>query len=152
MCGQVGVRAGQALPEKVKIVEVGPRDGLQNEKVTLFFKEKYAFSQQTSQSSVKTAPAEQVHSSRVVSLFFSGPHLLALLLSPSDNRSDRDKNPPDRPAVSLGAAGHRGHQLRIPEMGSAGGFLLPEQVTRTVLTHLHSDVRVFDCRWQTRWR
>ena len=32
---QVGVRAGQALPEKVKIVEVGPRDGLQNEKVTL---------------------------------------------------------------------------------------------------------------------
>ncbi|XP_044023890.1 hydroxymethylglutaryl-CoA lyase, mitochondrial isoform X1 [Siniperca chuatsi] len=27
-----GVRAGQALPEKVKIVEVGPRDGLQNEK------------------------------------------------------------------------------------------------------------------------
>nr|XP_061798805.1 hydroxymethylglutaryl-CoA lyase, mitochondrial-like isoform X1 [Nerophis lumbriciformis] len=27
-----GVRAGQPLPEKVKIVEVGPRDGLQNEK------------------------------------------------------------------------------------------------------------------------
>ncbi|KAL6105778.1 hmgcl [Pungitius sinensis] len=27
-----GVRAGRALPEKVKIVEVGPRDGLQNEK------------------------------------------------------------------------------------------------------------------------
>ena len=35
---QVGVRAGQALPERVKIVEVGPRDGLQNEKVTLFIK------------------------------------------------------------------------------------------------------------------
>ncbi|KAG7226273.1 hypothetical protein INR49_003024 [Caranx melampygus] len=29
---KAGVRAGQALPEKVKIVEVGPRDGLQNEK------------------------------------------------------------------------------------------------------------------------
>ncbi|XP_072221660.1 hydroxymethylglutaryl-CoA lyase, mitochondrial [Leuresthes tenuis] len=28
----VGVRGGGALPEKVKIVEVGPRDGLQNEK------------------------------------------------------------------------------------------------------------------------
>ncbi|KAK7904827.1 hypothetical protein WMY93_017434 [Mugilogobius chulae] len=28
----VGVRSCQALPEKVKIVEVGPRDGLQNEK------------------------------------------------------------------------------------------------------------------------
>ncbi|CAI5695259.1 unnamed protein product [Oreochromis niloticus] len=27
-----GIRAGQALPGKVKIVEVGPRDGLQNEK------------------------------------------------------------------------------------------------------------------------
>uniref|UniRef100_A0A4W5MPD7 Pyruvate carboxyltransferase domain-containing protein n=1 Tax=Hucho hucho TaxID=62062 RepID=A0A4W5MPD7_9TELE len=25
--------AGKALPERVKIVEVGPRDGLQNEKV-----------------------------------------------------------------------------------------------------------------------
>eukprot|EP00064_Thunnus_orientalis_P007748 superscaffoldBa00000877_g7770 len=30
---KAGLRAGQALPEKVKIVEVGPRDGLQNEKV-----------------------------------------------------------------------------------------------------------------------
>uniref|UniRef100_A0A3Q3MAV7 hydroxymethylglutaryl-CoA lyase n=1 Tax=Labrus bergylta TaxID=56723 RepID=A0A3Q3MAV7_9LABR len=29
---KAGARAGQALPEKVKIVEVGPRDGLQNEK------------------------------------------------------------------------------------------------------------------------
>ncbi|CAN9502305.1 unnamed protein product [Ophioblennius macclurei] len=28
----VGVRASQVLPQKVKIVEVGPRDGLQNEK------------------------------------------------------------------------------------------------------------------------
>lgn len=30
---QAGLKVGQALPEKVKIVEVGPRDGLQNEKV-----------------------------------------------------------------------------------------------------------------------
>lgn len=29
------MRAGHALPEKVKIVEVGPRDGLQNEKVNI---------------------------------------------------------------------------------------------------------------------
>ncbi|KAM9433514.1 hydroxymethylglutaryl-CoA lyase, mitochondrial [Salvelinus alpinus] len=29
---QVGASAGKALPERVKIVEVGPRDGLQNEK------------------------------------------------------------------------------------------------------------------------
>ncbi|XP_061652087.1 hydroxymethylglutaryl-CoA lyase, mitochondrial [Phyllopteryx taeniolatus] len=29
---KVGMRAGQTLPERVKIVEVGPRDGLQNEK------------------------------------------------------------------------------------------------------------------------
>lgn len=33
---QAGLKVSQALPEKVKIVEVGPRDGLQNEKVTLF--------------------------------------------------------------------------------------------------------------------
>lgn len=32
---KAGLKVGQALPEKVKIVEVGPRDGLQNEKVTV---------------------------------------------------------------------------------------------------------------------
>lgn len=34
---QAGLRAGNALPEKVKIVEVGPRDGLQNEKAGQVF-------------------------------------------------------------------------------------------------------------------
>lgn len=33
---QVSVSATQSFPERVKIVEVGPRDGLQNEKVKIF--------------------------------------------------------------------------------------------------------------------
>lgn len=37
------MRAAHALPEKVKIVEVGPRDGLQNEKVHLYSKINYIF-------------------------------------------------------------------------------------------------------------
>lgn len=33
LSSQAGLKVSPALPEKVKIVEVGPRDGLQNEKV-----------------------------------------------------------------------------------------------------------------------
>lgn len=46
MSKQAGLKVGQVLPEKVKIVEVGPRDGLQNEKVkfhTLTQREKCLF-------------------------------------------------------------------------------------------------------------